>query len=463
MQKAWHGHKHNLRKHFREVGGACDLTKAKTRFEMSRKLFMTQAKKMVDKEMQAAQQADASKSSADGSKGQAGAAKKAAAQKKRRPAEGQQTLAEAGLKPAQGVKKPRQTLPSDVATAASQAPVQGDDASEVQVIEDLTLGKASDALVPASSNFNRATDAGARSGRGLSTGLYEVTVRYPTKGGLFNERVSGHDVLFQAIPDEDRAYLRRQGKEVRLFDGGLDYVVQGAFMLMEQHRRQEEEIARLREAEKKVASADEALASLELLRSEVSSLKEKADAAESRAVAAEAKLEGEAAARRLAEDKAKKAEELKAEAERAAEKAVDLFMAEGWKADEHRQFCFQVVADRFQAWSQEDPAGQAFWKQEMEVFYDLGQRRMQMLIYRRLRRRVKNLRPQGIGLPRPMKDPEEELKLPLAERQRPILSSDEEKEPWTESDDYLFRTSAKSKTAEDDEDDADSGAVDGGQ
>ncbi|CAH9124669.1 unnamed protein product [Cuscuta epithymum] len=31
MHKAWHGHKHNLRKHFREVGGACDdLTKAKT-------------------------------------------------------------------------------------------------------------------------------------------------------------------------------------------------------------------------------------------------------------------------------------------------------------------------------------------------------------------------------------------------------------------------------------------------
>ncbi|CAH9069312.1 unnamed protein product [Cuscuta europaea] len=30
MQRAWHGHKHNLRKHFVEVGGAGDLTKAKT-------------------------------------------------------------------------------------------------------------------------------------------------------------------------------------------------------------------------------------------------------------------------------------------------------------------------------------------------------------------------------------------------------------------------------------------------
>ncbi|CAH9147567.1 unnamed protein product [Cuscuta epithymum] len=158
-------------------------------------------------------------------------------------------------------------------------------------------------------------------------------------------------------------------------------------MLMEQHRRQEEEIARLQEAEKKAASADEALVSLELLRSEVRSLKEMADAAEARAAAAEAKLEEEAAARRLAEEEAEEAIKLKARAEEAAEKAIDLFMAEGWKDDAHREFCFKVVADRFQAWSQEDPAGQAFWKQEMEVFYDLGQRRMQMLVYRRLRRR----------------------------------------------------------------------------
>ncbi|CAH9148000.1 unnamed protein product [Cuscuta epithymum] len=400
-------------------------------FTMSRKLFMTQAKKMVDKEMQAAQHAEASKASGDGSKSQADAAKKAAAQKKKkRPTEGQQTLTEAGLKPAQGAKRPKQGLPSgDAATADAQAAAQKEQVSDVHVIEDLTLNEASAALVPTSLISGKNAQASSRSGRDLASGLYEVTVRYPTKGGLFNERVSSHDVLFQAIPDEDRAYLRRQGKEVRLFDGGLDYVVQGALMLMEQHRRQEEEIARLQEAEKRAASADEALASLELLRSEVGSLKEMADVAEARAAAAEAKLEGEAAARRLAEEKAKKAEELKAEAERAVEKAVDLFMAEGWKADEHRQFCFKVVADRFQAWSQEDPAGQAFWKQEMEVFYDLGQRRMQMLVYRRLRRRVKNLKPQGIGLPRLMKDPEEELKLPLAERQRPILSSDEEKEP----------------------------------
>ncbi|CAH9146410.1 unnamed protein product [Cuscuta epithymum] len=433
-------------------------------FEMSRKLFMAQAKKMVAKEMEDAQQAEASKGSGDGSKSQAEAVKKAAAQKKKkRSTEGQQTLTEAGLKPAQGAKRPKQGLPSgDAATADVQAAAQKEQVSDVHVIEDLTLNEASAALVPTSLISGKNAQTSSRSGRDVASGLYEVTVRYPTKGGLFNERVSGHDVLFQAIPDEDRAYLRRQGKEVRLFDGGLDFVVQGALMLMEQHRRQEEEIARLREAEKKVASADEVLASLELLRSEVSSLKEMADAAEARAAAAEARLEEEAASRRLAEERAKKAEELEAEAERAAEKAVDLFMAEGWKDEARRDWSFNVVAERFEAWSQEE-AGRACLKQEFEVWYDLGQRRMQMLVYRRLRRRVKNLKPRGIGLPRLMKDPEEELKLPLSERQPPILSSDEEDGPWTESDDYLFRSSAKSKNTDDEQDDADSGAVEGGQ
>ncbi|CAH9124541.1 unnamed protein product [Cuscuta epithymum] len=329
-------------------------------FEMSRKLFMAQAKKMVAKEMEAAQQAEASKGSGDGSKSQAEAAKKPVVKRKKKPDEGQRTLAETGLVPSQAAKKTRRDpAPGGAAAAAEHAAAQGDHASEIPVIEDLTLDVASSALAPTQSGA--VAKESTRTGRDVAAGLYEVTVRYPTKGGLFNEKVSGHDVLFQAIPDEDRAYLRRQGREVRLFDGGLDFVVQGAFMLMEQQRRQEEEFARLREAEKKVASADEALASLELLRSEVSSLKEMADAAEARAAAAEAKLEEEAAARRLAEEKAKKAEELKAEAERAAEKAVDLFMAEGWKDESRRDWSFNVVAERFEAWSQEE-AGRACLK-----------------------------------------------------------------------------------------------------
>ncbi|CAH9085270.1 unnamed protein product [Cuscuta epithymum] len=419
-------------------------------FTMSRKMFMSQAKKMVDKEMQAARQAEASKGYGDGSKSQADSVKKPVVKRKKKAEEGQRTLVDTGLVSAQGAKKTRPNPPpSDTATADAQASAQGGDVSDVQVIEDLTL-KESAAIVP--SNSGAVAKESTRTGRDPATGLYEVTVRYPTKGGLFNEKVSGHDVLFQAIPDEDRAYLRRQGKDVRLFDGGLDYVVQGAFMVMEQQRRQEEEITRLREVEKRVALADEALSSLERLRVETGSLKDRADAAEKRAVVAEdeakrlkVQLEEEAAARRLVEEKAVK---LEADATAAADKAIELFMAEGWKDEARRDWSYNVVAERFEAWSQEE-AGRACLKQEFEVRYDLGQRRMQMLVDRRLRRRVKNLKPRGIGLPRLMKDPEEELKLPLSERQPPILSSGEEDGPWTESDDYLFRSSAKSKTADD--------------
>ncbi|CAH9137699.1 unnamed protein product, partial [Cuscuta epithymum] len=215
---------------------------------MSRKMFMSQAKKLVAKEMEAAQKAEASKGSGDGSKSQAEAAKKPVVKRKKKPDEGQRTLAETGLVPGQAAKKTRRDPASGGAAAVAEH------ASEIPVIEDLTLDIASSALAP--TQPGAVAKESTRTGRDVAAGLYEVTVRYPTKGGLFNEKVSGHDVLFQAIPDEDRAYLRRQGKDVRLFDGGLDYVVQGAFMLMEHQRRQEEEMTRLREAEKKAASAD---------------------------------------------------------------------------------------------------------------------------------------------------------------------------------------------------------------
>ncbi|CAH9095950.1 unnamed protein product [Cuscuta epithymum] len=124
-------------------------------------------------------------------------------------------------------------------------------------------------------------------------------------------------------------------------------------MLMEQYRRQEEEIARLREAEKRVASADEALTSLERLRAEADSLKNRANAAKKRATAAEdeakrlnVKVDEEAATRRLAEEKNEK---LKADANAAADKAIELFMAEGWKDEAHRDWSYKVIAERFEA------------------------------------------------------------------------------------------------------------------
>ncbi|CAH9093982.1 unnamed protein product [Cuscuta epithymum] len=97
--------------------------------------------------------------------------------------------------------------------------------------------------------------------------------------------------------------------------------------------------------------------------------------------------------------------------------------------------------------------------QEMKAFYDCGQFRMQKLIYRKLCRQFKKMRPKGLILPRLMRKPEDNLKLPLAERHPPILSSDEEDEPWSDSDNYLLEGSINSKADEDDTDDeADSGA-----
>ncbi|CAH9122774.1 unnamed protein product, partial [Cuscuta epithymum] len=131
--------------------------------------------------------------------------------KRKKAAEGQRTLTETGLVPSQGAKKTKSN-PSlnDAAMADAQASVQGGAASDVQVIEDLTLNVASSTLVPDKSGA--AAKERARSSRDLTSGLYEVTVRYPPKGGLFNEKVSGHDVLFHAISDADREYLRRQSK-----------------------------------------------------------------------------------------------------------------------------------------------------------------------------------------------------------------------------------------------------------
>ncbi|CAH9089401.1 unnamed protein product, partial [Cuscuta europaea] len=86
------------------------------------------------------------------------------------------------------------------------------------------------------------------SDRELVKGTYKLEVEYPVKGGLFNEIVDGHEVISQAIPDEDRAYLKKLG-HVKMYDGGMDHIVQGAFMLMESNRRQQKEIARLKQFE----------------------------------------------------------------------------------------------------------------------------------------------------------------------------------------------------------------------
>ncbi|CAH9061832.1 unnamed protein product [Cuscuta europaea] len=222
-----------------------------------------------------------------------------------------------------------------------------------------------------------------RAGKELAGGTYKLEIEYPVKGGVFNDAIDSHDVLAQAVPVEDRVYLKKLGP-VRIYDGGMDLIVQGAFMLMESHKRQEQEIARLRETEKKAASAEEAMACLDRLREEVKALQKGVDEADVayRQVTADRDdalrardeaLQSRDEALLRAEDAAR----AQADSERATEKAVDgaieRFLAEGWKADDHRPWCYEVVADRLEDWGQNCPAGQEYFAREMAVYYDMGQ------------------------------------------------------------------------------------------
>ncbi|CAH9110994.1 unnamed protein product, partial [Cuscuta europaea] len=144
------------------------------------------------------------------------------------------------------------------------------------------------------------------------------------------------------MPAKDRAYLKKLGDE-KIYEGGMDLFVQSAFMLMESHKRQYWEIARLKGLEQKAASADEAVACLDRLREDAKALQTKADeAAAARDDALvkleESKRELEESQRALEAEKRKSEEAVKAKAEaeaaavRAADEAVEKFLAEGWKA-----------------------------------------------------------------------------------------------------------------------------------
>ncbi|CAH9069371.1 unnamed protein product, partial [Cuscuta europaea] len=158
----------------------------------------------------------------------------------------------------------------------------------------------------------------------------------------------------------------------------MDLIVQGALMLMESHKRKEQEIARLKEAEKKAASVEEAMACLDRLREEVKALQKGVDEADVayRQVAADMDdiLKARDEALRSRDESLLRAEDAaraQAESERAVEKAVDgtieRFLAEGWKPEDRRPWCYEVVADRLEDWGQNCPAGQEYFAREMSV------------------------------------------------------------------------------------------------
>ncbi|CAH9072895.1 unnamed protein product, partial [Cuscuta europaea] len=157
----------------------------------------------------------------------------------------------------------------------------------------------------------------------------------------------------------------------------MDLIVQGAFMLMESNKRQQREIARLKEFEQKAASADEAMTCLDRLREDAKALQKRADEAAAAKDDALAKLAESQRAleveRRMTDETVKAKIEAEAAAVKAADEAVQKFLTEGWKADERLPWCYEVVAAKLEDWGMNSPAGQEYFQREMSVYYNMGQ------------------------------------------------------------------------------------------
>ncbi|CAH9074664.1 unnamed protein product [Cuscuta europaea] len=295
------------------------IAKAKAAEELATKA----AEELAAKAAEAARRA-----TAEGGGATAGAAPKPAQSKKKRPpTDGQKKLTEAGLNVTKKTK--RAPSPSHATEADTLTVPSVDDSGPVV---DLTAAP-SDAVQSLPLVQEPRTK---RAGKEIAAATYQKMVEYPVGGGVFDDVVLGHDVLAQAMPAKDRAYLKRLG-DVKVYEGGMDLLVQGAFMLMESHKRQHREIARLKELEQKAASADEAVACLDRLREDAKALQQRADEAAAARDDALAKLEESQRALEAERRKNDEAVKAKAEAEAAAVKAADevvkQFLAEGWKAN----------------------------------------------------------------------------------------------------------------------------------
>ncbi|CAH9074658.1 unnamed protein product [Cuscuta europaea] len=439
-------------------------------FVMDRRSMMAIAKAKAAEEIAAKAAEAARRAAAGGSGATADAAPKPAPLKKKRSAsDGQKKLTEAGVSVSKKTK--RAPSPSPATEAGTLTVPIVDDGGPVV---DLTVADDAAPALPLVQEPRT-----KRAGKEIAGATYQKVVEYPVGGGVFNDLVPGHVVLAQAMPAKDRAYLKKLGDE-KIYEGGMDLFVQSAFMLMESHKRQYWEIARLKGLEQKAASADEAVACLDRLREDAKALQAKADeAAAARDDALvkleESKRELEESQRALEAEKRKSEEAVKAKAEaeaaavRAADEAVEKFLAEGWKADERLPWCYEVVAARLESWGMNSPAGREYFSREMSVYYNLGQERMQRLLCRRLSRALKAMNytsgwaRRNLKLPKLMKDPEEQAKLPLSERESPIESSGLGEPDYTEFDFLDDATSAAPADGQEAEaEEVEEAATDGG-
>ncbi|CAH9118604.1 unnamed protein product [Cuscuta europaea] len=359
-------------------------------FVMDHMSFMKRAQLKASEELKAQQ---AAKPAADaGQPATAPATKPLVQPKKKRPAdEGQKKLTEAGLKL---TKKPKRASPAGDAGTLT-VPYGDEGSSNADALVDLTSGPPSTAV----SNLPPAAAATRMkgSGRELVKGTYKLEVEYPVKGGLFNEIVDGHEVISQAIPDEDRAYLKKLGN-VKMYDGGIDHIIQACIALGEHARRFDEwrlQKAQQEESLKKLIH-DNAEAVRQMAQLERGLQQARAEAER----AAKERVEMEKAAAEAAKKALEDAEAAKAEV---AAAAVPAFMTEGWKAEGHKDWVASVMENSAEGWVK-GPV--AMWlARKGEDYYAGGDFFTQALIYRRLARHLKieptAFDPAAYGLPPP--------------------------------------------------------------
>ncbi|CAH9105658.1 unnamed protein product [Cuscuta epithymum] len=159
---------------------------------------------------------------------------------------------------------------------------------------------------------------------------------------------------------------------------------------------------------------------------------------------AEGKADAERAAAEASKVAAEEAEAAKKEAVARAEKdAIAAFVAEGWKAEEHKQWLSSVVEASVDDWVKDH--GALWLARKGKDYYDGGEFFTQKLVYRRLARHFniepKEFDPAAYGLP-PLQ-PDVRVPLPEGEERPDLEDSELMQEGGEEAGD-----DATSKTAE---------------
>ncbi|CAH9101940.1 unnamed protein product [Cuscuta europaea] len=255
-------------------------------------------------------------------------------------------------------------------------------------------------------------------------GREKLEVLVPNGASVLEGSLNPSALMSQMLPSADRLAL------ARLDEGSLEAKVllnvASSFMGLCEHLRRVEQ---MREA-KGAAKGEAALLKKKLAEAE-DSLRLATDGMEQRVQAARAEGVNEGLARAgkaAAEAACIAADEARADQEeavsRAREDAVASFTAEGWKAEDRREWLTSVVGASVDEWV--GGPGKMWLAKRGESYYQGGEFFTQRLIYRKLARHFKiapeEFHPEAYGLP--PRQPDIRILLPEGE-ERPVLEDSE--------------------------------------